>query len=710
MPHAMSEDPTTTLPPAAYEPHVMLYARNTAASGLLLRARASALRELSLVRELLAPEGGAGPDLEKLRDGELAGALSRAARGPGGPGTARADEVTERNLATLARVLELDGAAVDLVRLLLTMAHVWELRALLAAIPCRSFVAGVRIVAVAVGRPPLEVERALARDARLVAAGFVHVDRACEDLADFLTIDARLVDLAADLDLAPERVLDRFLPLAPPPTVTAEDFAAVATELDLATRLLDAALTGRVRGVNLLIHGATGAGKTQLARLIARSLGATLHIAGKDDGRGASPDASERLTSLQVGQRALSGARALLLFDELEDLFIRDALGRVAGREQRDVGHMSKLWFNQLLEETPVPTIWISNDVSAVDPAYLRRFAFALELRAPSRAQRRRLWDRHLGGQPALAPHDRDVLAERFPMSPAQIEMAARMARLLGSGLGRATLEALVAPVAALLSPRRQPFRPSPGATYDPGLACSPTDLGALAEQLAGFVPGDGPGLSLCLYGPPGTGKSEYVRYLAQRMGRSLVLRRCSDLLSMWVGGTEQRLAEAFREARDEGAVLLFDEADSFLRDRRLARQSWELTQTNEFLQQLEEFSGVVACTTNLMEELDPASLRRFVFKIRFDCLRPVEARRLFEATLAARGRPGAGAALGPGVAARVAALDSVTPGDFAAVDRRLAVTGARVTADELAAELEAELRAKRHHQPRRAGFGQPGR
>lgn len=691
--------PNTSDDTLTFEPHVLLYARNAAASGLLLRARPATVREHALVGELLRAGGAGTPDAEKLRDGELVGLVVRTARATPATEAVRADALTERNLALLGTVLELDAVATDILRLLVAMSHTWELRSLLVAIPCRGFVAGVRVFAAALGRTDLEIERALRPEARLVAAGFVRVDRACDELDEFLTLDGRIMDLVSDLDLAAERILERFLPVAPPPSVTADDFPAVRPALDLATRLLGAALDRRTRGVNLLIHGATGAGKTQLARLCARAVGATLHIAGKDDGRGASPDAAERLTSLQVGQRALSAARALLLFDELEDLFIRDSLGRVAGRAQRDIGQMSKLWFNQILEETPVPTIWISNDVSAVDPAYLRRFAFAIELRAPSRTQRRRLWDRHLGAEASLPTGDRDALAERFPMSPAQIEMASRMAGLLGSAATRETLEALVAPVSALVTPGRQPARAAVEPGYDASLANSPTDLSALAARLATGPAAAGRGLSLCLYGPPGTGKSEYVRHLAQRLDRPLVLRRCSDLLSMWVGGTEQQLAEAFREARDEGAVLLFDEADSFLRDRRRALQSWEVTHTNEFLQQLEEFPGVVACTTNLVDELDPACLRRFVFKIRFDPLRADQAARLFQHTLRALGSS-AEADGHP----RLGALDRLTPGDFAAVRRRLAALNGPVTADQLAAELEAELSVKAQ-QSRRAGF-----
>ena len=89
--------------------------------------------------------------------------------------------------------------------------------------------------------------------------------------------------------------------------------------------------------------------------------------------------------------------------------------------------------------------------------------------------------------------------------------------------------------------------------------------------------------------------------------------------MSMWVGGTERRIAAAFAEARDTGAFLVFDEADSLLAVRRFAHRSWEVSQVNEMLTWMESHPLPFACTTNFGEHLDPATLRRFVFKVTLD-------------------------------------------------------------------------------------------
>ena len=149
-------------------------------------------------------------------------------------------------------------------------------------------------------------------------------------------------------------------------------------------------------------------------------------------------------------------------------------------------------------------------------------------------------------------------------------------------------------------------------------------------------------GSVLCLEGPPGTGKSAFTRYLAERLGLEVLQKRASDLLSPWVGETEQQIAAAFAEARDAQAFLIFDEADSLLGDRRSAHRSWEVSQVNEMLTWMESHPLPFACTTNFGEHLDPATLRRFVFKVRLDYLAPAQVKEAFRAwfTLPAPRRP----------------------------------------------------------------------
>src|SRR6185436_9140117 len=106
---------------------------------------------------------------------------------------------------------------------------------------------------------------------------------------------------------------------------------------------------------------------------------------------------------------------------------------------------------------------------------------------------------------------------------------------------------------------------------YDLSLLNTSADLNAVITGLRRTRRG-----SLCLYGPPGTGKTELARHIADQLGVPLHARRASELLDKYVGGTEKRIAAMFERATGDGALLLLDEADSFLADRATAQHGWE--------------------------------------------------------------------------------------------------------------------------------------
>ena len=606
------------------------------------------------------------------------------------------------NLRLVASLAGLSEVETELLQFLIVHRVAHQLRGLTAMAGPVSDLGAAELLAAALARSREELLLALSPKGRLMTSGLVTVDDDPMPLEEKVVVRQRLVNLLILPKLSREQFLEQFVPIAPPPTLGESDFRHLEAERAFAQRLLTEALRARTRGINVLLYGATGTGKTELARLLAQTLGASLHLVGREDENGRSAESYERLSSLLLGNRLLDNGAAILLFDELEDLFSRDNLGGMLGGGRRDTPLASKLWLNLLLESNAVPTIWIANDVDGIDPAFRRRFAYAIEFKPLGLEQRKRVWLRHLGEQTTLAPCDVERLAERYTVSAAQIATAIGAVRLATGGEpDRATLEHVVTPLEKLVLGEEPPARqitPSSGYLFEANeTSC---DLQALAERLSAWRPGEGPGVSLCLYGPPGTGKSEFVHHLAKRMGRPVILKRVSDILSMWVGKAEQNLAASFADAERDKAVLLFDEADSFLRDRRTARNSWEVTQVNEFLQQLERFRGVIACTTNLYRNLDQAALRRFVFKVEFKFLPPDKARLLYrtllEPFLAAPPSANEEAQL----ARELARLTNLTPGDFAAVARRLVVArgfagAAPPSALSLVTELRSEAEAK---------------
>jgi AAA+ superfamily predicted ATPase len=178
-------------------------------------------------------------------------------------------------------------------------------------------------------------------------------------------------------------------------------------------------------------------------------------------------------------------------------------------------------------------------------------------------------------------------------------------------------------------------------------------------------------------------------------LDRPLLVKRASDLQSKWVGGTEKNIAAMFQEAKQENAVLLLDEADSFLRERKGAERNWEISQVNEMLTQMETFDGVFIASTNLMDSLDSASLRRFDLKIEFRHLKPDGAWSLFQDTATSLGFE-----LEHSDRLKLVRIRHLTPGDFANVMRQSRlrpITSAAQLLDQLKAEvaLKPESRTK---------------
>jgi transitional endoplasmic reticulum ATPase len=257
-------------------------------------------------------------------------------------------------------------------------------------------------------------------------------------------------------------------------------------------------------------------------------------------------------------------------------------------------------------------TIWITNDVDRLGPAIIRRMSLALRFPKPTLSVRKTMVAEIAKSADFRLTKTTLLELARTPAPPALIDNAIFCATHIRGSASDA--QEILSSSLRALGRREAPTEPA-SIPFDPTLSSADVDLAQLADQVARSP---ARALSFCLSGPPGAGKSAYARHLAGRLDLDVLEKRFSDLTSMWLGESEKAIAAAFEEAADLRAFLIIDDADSLLRDRLAAQHSWEITQVNEMLTQMERHPYPYACTTNAPELLDVAAARRFLFKVRF--------------------------------------------------------------------------------------------
>lgn len=618
--------------------------------------------------------------------------------------------LVEKNIDALAGLLQLNPAERALLLYGTLARYQRDLRGLLVEFKVSNAQEAYAAIAAVAGVNETEVAEALRAGSRLERIGMVEnliSEHNITDLADLMKVSEQLPPVLMRQYEGPSDLMAVFTRPATRSELTPADFHYVGDDQKVLTAMLKNAVTHKEPGVNVLLYGPPGTGKTELAKVAAQSAGLELYEVEYADRDGNSLSGRDRYRSLQISQVFLKGGHNVaLLFDEVEDVFppistdAAQVLARLDTGDGAPTGSVSgKAWVNQILETNPVPVIWVTNRIEQIDPAFRRRFQYHLELKSPPPGAREALVTRALAGVP-VSEGFAAKLAERRGLTPAQVRTAVKFARLAGeAGQVEALIERQIGNADKALGNGTGGRGPRRVVTaYDLSLLHTESrfEVPKIVEALRRRSTG-----TLCFHGPPGTGKTALAEHIAQQLQRPLLVRQASDLVSKFVGETEQNMAAMFEEAETEQAVLLLDEADSFLRSRRMAERNYEVSEVNEMLQGMERFAGIFVCTTNLFEELDEAALRRFTFKIRFKAMTAEQRVRMF----VAEALGGDSSALAAEQRSRLAELDQLAPGDFAAVKRQVDILGTEFAPDEFLSQLESEHRVKPEVRQRR-GIG----
>ena len=553
------------------------------------------------------------------------------------------------------------------------------------------------VISYATGMAFEDIRRALSSDGPLMKSGLIAYSGRDnkEDIEDwFLFFDEELGGRLMTQVISAEELLFSHLNRANDATLALTDFERLPEVATLLLPYLEKALSSGRPGVNILLYGPPGTGKTELTRTMAQALNVPLwEVATHREERQEKNREYDRLRHWRVADQMLGKAeRACLVIDEAEDVFHNHLRFTNGNMVRSDKGEL-----NQSLETNIHPTFWVLNNIGFIDPAMMRRFDVVLEVPMPSVRERRRMIDKASDGTLSEALCDR--LSRTEALSPAVLSRALAVANTMSEAKSSdrdEKVEALINAQLSAIGVGQIVKALESTSLYSLAAVNADIDLEELAKGLSRTKSG-----RLCLYGVPGTGKSAWAKHLAKTLEMPIIVKRASDLLSCWVGMTEKNIASAFKEAEREKAILLIDEADSFLQDRGHSQHSWETTQVNEMLTQIEAFEGIFIATTNLIETLDAASLRRFDVKVRFDVMSFDQAKALLAAHLDALGLTQAD----DHVLEKLGQIDQLTPGDFASVLRRSRCVPVK-DANDFVTRLTSDCELKRGKDAHRRSIG----
>lgn len=527
--------------------------------------------------------------------------------------------------------------------------------------------------------PKASIERVLSDKSILAKTTIIEPDFRCNA---YCVRDNRFASKMFGKVANIEELFEDIIKVCSSTDLTLRDYNHLKVDVKNIASYLKVALSQKFEGVNILLYGGAGTGKTELVKAISKSLKAPLYEVSYSDDDGSYITGSERMGAYRIAQSLLRG-RKLLMYDEAEDILYGDEMHLQKG----------KAWINRSLESNKIPTFWITNKIGKVDEAIIRRFDYVLHLPIPSKEKRKSVLKKYC--EDFVSEDVLEELSENEYVSPALIQRASRVSRLSkNQELFSQYLSNSLKAMGYEKKSKKEQSKSVLPKSYDVSFINTDMDVGAIIEGLA-----KNPNARICLYGVAGSGKSAYGRYLAQSLNLPYILKKGSDLLDRFVGGTEQNIAQAFREAKEKNAVLIFDEVDSFLQDRVGAMRSWEVTQVNEMLVQMEEFDGIFIATTNLVESLDRACLRRFDLKLEFKYLKSSQVWGLFSKECEILGLK-----VDKKLQGKVESLSKISAGDFATVTRqaRFAPIG---DAEDFYQRLLSETKLKTQNESKVMGF-----
>jgi len=591
--------------------------------------------------------------------------------------------VLEKNLKWLQKKLDLSHHEVQLMTWVYLVHKDEAFQTLLLEFPALSYPQLIRLISKIIVTSENKTKQMLSYDAKLVQLGILKAN-----LYENTPVHIRLSLLDSLLENLSEEELkyghfSADFTRASFADLTINDFPHLLDDIDDLQVFIQQVCKSQTQGINILIYGPEASGKTQFIKALADRLDLALYEMCFPVSKKTPVEILQ--SSILRAQHLLEGDKKnLLLVDELQNHFENDSSDFI------DSGSSSflKRLVNTSIGKNQLPTIWVTNRLDIFSYRDLSRFSYCLEFKKPTRAMRADFLRKKMGGSNISESWiTKTAMKENIPFET--LEKIANFTKLVCSSKENQSAEVVFDKA---LTKANKFLRGADSAAslysaeqYNQDFINADTDLAYVTDALKGHFEA-----RICLSGPPGCGKTGYAHHLAYLLDKPVITKKGSDILGRYLGDTEQNLASAFQEAKSRDALLLIDEVDGLLSNRQDAQRNWEVSIVNELLTQIDSFKGLLVVTTNLFEKLDPAAMRRFDLKVKFDYLNGKQIEQFWDMYIEQHDLKNQDQAKQD-----AALMKELTPGDFANIERQSKFMPLK-DANDLLNRLKKEVSFKR--------------